>query len=452
MKQFKSINPFNGEILNHFPLISRDEAIKRVEKNHIAFNDFQKVSYNERSHKLEKLSELLKTNKAELALTMTQEMGKPISQAIAEVEKCAWVCNYYAENGDDFLSDDTIKTDASNSFVRHEPLGSILAIMPWNFPYWQFFRFAAPNIMAGNSLLLKHAPNVQGCAEHIIELFKAADFDPDFCQNLAVDVSDVESIIEHKAVQGVTLTGSTRAGSAVASIAGKNIKKTVLELGGSNPFIVMEDADLDLALEKAWNGRMQNTGQSCIAAKRFLVHEKHVDDFIDGFLSKLMGAQVENPEDDDSFFGPMARTDLAEELESQMKKSVEMGAQLIHGGNRTDAHFQPALLAGVKPGMPAFDEETFGPLALVTTFKIEEEALELANQTDYGLGASVISKNPEQHIHLLRKIQGGAVFFNEIVKSDPRLPFGGTHKSGYGRELAKEGILEFTNQKVIYFA
>ncbi len=322
--------------------------------------------------------------------------------------------------------------------------------MPWNFPYWQFFRVAAPNLMLGNALVLKHAPNVQGCAQLMIEVFEQAGFPVDLVSNLHIPVEQVESVIADANIHGVTLTGSTRAGRSVAALAGKHLKKTVLELGGSNAFVIMKDADMDTVLPIAYNARMQNTGQSCIAAKRFIVHDSLVNQFTEGMAELIRQNPITDPLLDSSTMGTLARTDLAEQLKAQLDATLSQGAICIIGGTQQEAHFTPTLVTGVTADMTAFQEETFGPLAAVTSFAHEDEALELVQSSSYGLGASICSSNPEKYLHWTNELQEGAVFFNELVKSDPRLPFGGVLNSGYGRELSTIGLHEFANIQTVY--
>lgn len=377
-------------------------------------------------------------------------MGKPISQAIAEVEKCAWVCRYYAENGKQFLQNKEIKTDATLSYVSHEPIGILLAVMPWNYPFWQFFRVLAPNIMLGNVLLLKHASNVSGCALAIAGIFKTLNTDYNIVEVLLASSNRVEVVIKHLLVKAVTLTGSEKAGSAVATIAAKEIKKSVLELGGSNAVIVFEDADLDKYISTiAWS-RFMNTGQSCIAGKRFLVQENIYDVFIEKLIKEVQQYATGNPASQATQIGVMASKQLAVELEKQLEDSLKIDAKIILGGNRKGAYFEPTLVEANSINVPIFQEETFGPLVAIKKFKTKEEAVALSNYNAFGLGASIYTQNMELAKSLIPQLNEGAVFVNELVKSDPRLPFGGIKKSGYGRELSKEGILEFANRKTVY--
>ncbi|CAM3769513.1 NAD-dependent succinate-semialdehyde dehydrogenase [Flavobacterium cucumis] len=395
------------------------------------------------------LAKLLLENKEKYAICITTEMHKPISQAIAEVEKCALLCNYYSENAETFLATRNIKTEASESFVTYEPLGVILGVMPWNFPFWQVFRFAVPTLIAGNTVVVKHASNVPKSAKLIQEIFEQAGFPKGCYQDLRISSDEVAKVIGNPIVKAVSLTGSEQAGIAVATEAGKHLKKCVLELGGSNAFIILEDANVEKAVATAVNARMQNAGQSCIAAKRFLVHKNIADEFVAKFKVALKNLKTGNPLDKETQIGSLARVDLAEELEVQVQKSIEMGAKLIAGGNRKDAFYEPTTLTKVTTEMPVFNEETFGPVAAIITFKTIEEAIKLSNQSEFGLGVSIFTQNIDFIKTKISAFNEGAVFINEMVKSDPRLPFGGIKKSGYGRELAEDGIKEFVNVKTV---
>jgi succinate-semialdehyde dehydrogenase/glutarate-semialdehyde dehydrogenase len=399
-----------------------------------------------------KAASLIREKKDEYARTITLEMGKLLSEAKAEVEKSATACEYFATHAEEFLKDQTVDTEAKQSFVAFQPIGAVLAIMPWNFPFWQVFRFAAPALMAGNVGLLKHAPNVTRCSLMIEKLFLDAGFPAGVFQSLVVEVDLVERIISSDIVQGVALTGSEAAGSQVASIAGKNIKRSVLELGGSDAFIVMPDADLPRTIKVATQSRMQNVGQSCIAAKRFIVHTDIKDKFLGGFTESIRELVQGDPFNEGTTLGPMARLDLAEKLETQLQKSVGAGAKMVLGGIRNGCNFQATLLDGVVPGMPAFDEETFGPMAAVITARNEAEAIALANQTRYGLGATVWTQDLKIGERIARSLESGSVLVNSLMRSDVRLPFGGIKKSGYGRELSEFGIKEFVNVKTISIA
>jgi len=383
---------------------------------------------------------------------ITLEMGKVLSEARAEVEKSADGCMYFAENSEKFLADQTIKTESRKSLVSFHPTGTILAVMPWNFPFWQVIRFAAPALMAGNVGVLKHASNVSGCSLLLEKAFIEAGFPEGVFQSLIIDNRQIESVLQSDIVQGVALTGSEFAGSNVASIAGKYIKKCVLELGGSDPFIVLADADLELAAKIATQSRMQNAGQSCISAKRFIVDKRVKEDFTARFLENIKALRQGDPLLETTTTGPLARVDLADTLEKQLNGSIERGAKLLAGGRGAGANFTPALLDQVKPGMQAFDEETFGPLAAIITVSSEEEAVDVANSSRYGLGSSVWTRDLERGEKVARQIESGSVFINALMKSDARMPFGGVKKSGYGRELSEYGIKEFVNVKSISIA
>lgn len=450
--EFQSINPYTNEIIESFPALSEQQIGLKLETSQQAFYPWSKTSFSHRANLLRKVADALDNNTDRYAEIITLEMGKAITEARGEIKKCAWVCRYYAENAEKFLKEEIIPTDARNSYVRYEPLGAVLAIMPWNFPFWQVFRFAAPTLMAGNTGLLKHAPNVTRCALLIEALFTEAGFPEGVFQSLIMDVSHVPQVVSHPVVQAVTLTGSERAGARVASLAGQHIKKSVLELGGSDPFIVLADADLDQTAKVAVQARMMNAGQSCIAAKRFIVHEKVKDEFTARVQQHIEALKTGNPLHESTTTGPLARVDLAENMERQITQSVQQGAKLVMGGVREGAKFSPALLLNVQPGMAAFDEETFGPAATIIPVQNEAKAVEMANQTLYGLGASIWTSDPEKGAMLAQDIYSGSVFINSLVKSDPRLPFGGIKQSGYGRELSHHGIKEFVNAKTIYVA
>ncbi|SIS74492.1 succinate-semialdehyde dehydrogenase / glutarate-semialdehyde dehydrogenase [Zobellia uliginosa] len=449
-KMKQSINPYNGKKLFEFNTLTENDLESRLKVSHQRYLEWKETSFEERSRLMHKAAEQLRQNKKRYAEIITLEMGKPISQSLAEVEKCAWVCEYYAEHAEHQLRDEIIETDAASSYVKYQPLGVILAIMPWNYPFWQVFRFAAPNLMAGNVGVLKHASNVMQSAEMIQEVFEKAGFPKGCFQNLILDSEQIKSVIENDIVQAVTLTGSKPAGASVASIAGANIKKTVLELGGSNGLIIFDDADLDQSVTTCVNARFQNTGQSCIAGKRLLVHESVADSFTQKFMDKVKGLKSGNPLDEQTYIGVMAREDLAQELEQQVKASIEMGAKLILGGHRKGTYFEPTILSEVTADMPVFKEETFGPVIGITTFQSDEEAVELSNRSEFGLGVSIFTEDKNRVKELIGKFNEGAVFVNELVKSDPRLPFGGVKISGYGRELSSHGIKEFLNKKTVY--
>lgn len=448
--EFKTSNPYTGEVIETYQALTENELDNKLDTAQKAFARWKKVSLAERCSLMKKAGAVLIENTERYAKLMSLEMGKPISEARAEVKKCAWVCDYYADNAADFLADEIIETDAQKSFVSHSPIGTVLAIMPWNYPFWQVFRFAAPTLIAGNTALLKHSSNVFGCAEMIAEVFTKAGFPEGVFQNLIVHHDVTDRIMAHDGVQAVSLTGSERAGSAVAAIAGKHIKKSLLELGGSNAFMVWSDADIDKTVQTALTARMMNCGQSCIAAKRFILLEDIYDEFVEKFVAGVAKMKSGDPMAEDTQIGTMAREDLAEELQKQVQDSVAKGAELLLGGKQDKAYHEPTVLGNVKPGMPAFDEETFGPLAAMIKVKTIEEGFELAAQSKFGLGMTVCTTDVDKALSFVDQVADGAYFINELVKSDPRLPFGGTKKSGFGRELSKDGMLEFVNRKTVY--
>lgn len=449
----KVINPTTGkvvrEIAEHDPAYVA-AALKKAEN---AFLKWRDTSFEERGLLMRKAAHLLRERKQKYAALMVEEMGKTIVAGEAEVEKCAWVCEHYAQNAAHYLAEEAVETDASHSFVRFDPLGPVLAIMPWNFPFWQVFRFAAPALMAGNVGLLKHASNVPGCALAIEEVFRDAGFPEGGFQTLLVPAKAIADIIRHPTIKAVTLTGSEQAGKVVAAIAGAELKKTVLELGGSDAFIVFEDADIELAVKTGVAARIINNGQSCIAAKRFIVVQAVAKEFEQRFVDLMAALKVGDPMERDTELGPLAREDLLEELDGQVKRSVEAGARLVLGGRRLDRpgfFYAPTVVCDTRPGMPVFDEETFGPVAALCTAKDEGDAIALANASRYGLGAAIFSRNTTRATEIARYIEAGSVFINGMVKSDPRLPFGGVKCSGYGRELGVFGIREFVNIKTVW--
>ncbi len=445
-----SINPYTEEELKSYKNHTKKEVSEIIDKADKRFYSWRETSFAERKKLMLAAASELKKNKKEYAETMTLEMGKPISQSVAEVEKCAWVCEYYAENAKKQLQNEVIKTDAHKSYVSYEPLGVVLAIMPWNYPFWQVFRFAAPALMAGNIGILKHASNVFGSALNIEKVFKRAGFPENCFTTLLIGSDAVEEVIENEKVKAVTLTGSGPAGSSVASIAGKNIKKTVLELGGNNALVVMNDCDMEKTIETCVQARFQNTGQSCIAGKRLIIDESISEEFVEKMLVKVRELKSGDPMDEETYVGTLAREDLAKDLEKQINSSVKAGAKIAIGGKRQGAYFEPTVLTNVTEKMAAFKEETFGPALSVTTFKTIEEAVALSNSSKFGLGVSIFTKNIEEAEKLAFQFDEGAVFINELVKSDPRLPFGGIKQSGYGRELSEYGIHEFVNRKTVY--
>ncbi|MDX1332582.1 MAG: NAD-dependent succinate-semialdehyde dehydrogenase, partial [Robiginitalea sp.] len=439
-----------GETLGTFPLIDQRTLDQKLDMAEKAFRTWRSEPLPGRLRLIGQLGTLLLERKEELSLEMTAEMGKPITQARAEIEKCAWLCRYYVEEAENHLAPRFVDTDASSSYVRYDPLGPVLAIMPWNYPFWQVFRFAVPALAAGNTALLKHAPNVGGCAGCIEQLFEAAGFPPGVFQNLYIAESQVSGVIASPLVRAVTLTGSTRAGKAVGALSGEHLKKMVMELGGSNALIVFPDADLEQTLKTCLEARFQNTGQSCIAGKRLLLHTDIAAEFTSRLLVEVEKLNCGDPVDPETYIGVLAREDLAENLEDQMRNSLKMGAELAVGGSREGTFFQPTVLLGVTPEMPVFAEETFGPLLAVATFGSEKDAISLSNQSKYGLGVSIFTKGVDRIERMVGELEEGAVFVNSLVKSDPRLPFGGIGDSGYGRELSLEGIREFTNVRTVY--
>jgi succinate-semialdehyde dehydrogenase / glutarate-semialdehyde dehydrogenase len=446
-----SINPYTNRIIEEFEEFSDRKLEEQLIRSGEAFEEWKKTESGYRKSLMNKVSGMLIENVKEYAESITAEMGKPVSESRAEVEKCAFVCDYYVKNAENFLRTETVETDADMSYVNYEPLGTILGIMPWNFPFWQVFRFAVPTLMAGNTVLLKHASNVQICARHIETIFTGSGFPSSVFRNIVIGSARVGKIIESDFVKAVSLTGSELAGQKVAEAAGRKIKKTLLELGGSNAFVVLEDADVEKAVEIGIKARMQNAGQSCIAAKRFIIHEKVSEKFIAIFKEKLNKLHSGDPAREETDLGPLASIQQAETVEKQLRISVEMGAKVIAGGDRVNAFFPATMVLGVRPGMPLFDEEVFGPVAPVTIARDTAEAIALANKTKFGLGVSLFTKDMKKAGDLVHEFDDGAVFINAMVKSDPRLPFGGTKRSGFGRELAINGIREFVNIKTVWF-
>lgn len=450
----QSINPYTGKVIASYNEHTPEEVGLILQKMNQRFQQWREVDFEKKASLLDDLGNLLLKQKDQLALLITLEMGKPIKESIAEIEKCAWLCRHHLKHDALGIAPQPIPTEAKYSGVQFEPIGVIFAIMPWNFPFWQVFRFAVPNIMAGNVALLKHAPNVTACSLKIESLFLEAGFPEDVFRSIILDASYAEDVIAHRHVKGVTITGSARAGRSVAAAAGRQLKKVVLELGGSDPLIVFEDADLQECCTCAINSRMLNAGQVCIAAKRFLVHESVFDSFTTQLRAAYESLLLGDPTKDYVQIGPMARPDLCNEIERQVDESVAMGAKVLAGGKRweeNDAFYMPTLLVNVDRNMPVFKEETFGPVAIVIPFKTREEALHLANDTVYGLGASIWTSDEETARWMVNKLEAGAVFVNTLTKSDPRLPFGGTKQSGFGRELSPFGVKEFLNIKTVWF-
>ncbi len=449
----KSINPYSKKIIAEYKEHSMPMASKLIEENHLAFLDWKRWSYSQRGKLFKTMATLLRRQKQDLAAIITAEMGKIISESVAEVEKCAWLCDYYADETQRLLQPEFYEADVTRSYVRFDPIGPVYGIMPWNFPFWQVLRAAVPTMMAGNTFILKHAPNVQGSARAIEKLFLEAGFPTNTFTNLIIPVELSDGVIANPMIQGVTLTGSRRAGKAVASVAGKHLKKTVMELGGSDPYIVLADAQFNESCRTGVCSRMLNGGQVCIAAKRFIVVEEIYDQFVEEQKTLLENLRLGDPMDERTDMGPMARLDLLEGIEKQVTESVKMGAKILTGGQRPVNEgwfYKPTLITNASKGMPVYNEETFGPVSVVIRAKDAEDAVRIANDTMYGLGASLWTQNLELAEKLAANIEAGAVFINGLTKSDPRLPFGGSKQSGYGRELSNYGIKEFTNIKTVW--
>jgi succinate-semialdehyde dehydrogenase/glutarate-semialdehyde dehydrogenase len=449
----KSVNPYTGKKVNTYETHSPQgigQIINSVDK---AFRTWRNTGFSQRAAFMLNVASLLRSQKEELAKLMAIEMGKVVREGSAEVEKCAWVCEYYAQNAETMLENETIETQYAASYVSYQPLGTILAVMPWNFPFWQVFRFLAPTLMAGNTAVLKHASNVPGCAMAIEELIREAGLPENVFRTLLIGSGQVERVIRHPAVKAVSLTGSTPAGKSVAAIAGSELKKCVLELGGSDPYIILEDADIESAAKVCATSRFLNAGQSCIAAKRFIVDGKVYTRFLEAFTHEMNAASFGDPCDPEITMGPLARTDLRNELHQQVLDSVKNGAEIVLGGeipNLKGSFYPPTILENVKPGMPAYDDELFGPVASVIRVKNESEAIKVANDTPFGLGAAVFTKDTINGSRIAElQLDAGCCFVNDFVKSDPRLPFGGIKQSGFGRELSLHGIREFVNAKTV---
>ncbi|MCA9082818.1 MAG: NAD-dependent succinate-semialdehyde dehydrogenase [Planctomycetaceae bacterium] len=449
----QTINPATEQLVCEYKEHTSAQIDLLLENALNAFNLWKTVSFAERSQRMRQASGLLRDRAESFAVLMTTEMGKPVREARAEVEKCAWVCEFYADHAEGFLAPQPVVTDAASSYVRHDPLGPLLAIMPWNFPFWQVFRFAAPALMAGNTALLKHSSNVTGCSVAIEQLFRDAGFPVGCFTSLVIPSSKVADVIADRAVQAVSVTGSENAGRKVAEVAGRNLKKCVLELGGSDAFVVRVDADLLQAASCAARSRTMNSGQSCIAAKRFLVHDQIADEFVDRLAEEMQALVVGDPSLESTSVGPLARKDLLDELSDQVTQTVEQGARTVTGGHRLQRSgffYAPTILADVTESMTAFQEELFGPVAAVIRFTDDDDAVRLANLSRFGLGASIWTSDVRVGQEMAARLEAGAVFINGIVRSDPRMPFGGIKASGYGRELGKAGIMEFVNQKTVW--
>jgi len=448
-----SINPTTEEVMHSFQPHTGGQIEEVIQKANMTFLTWRKTSFSRRAALMKTAAAYLRQNKSRFAGIMTLEMGKPIVESEAEVEKCAWNCEYFAANAERFLRDDPRISDGSESYVQYTPLGTILAVMPWNYPFWQVFRFAAPALMAGNTAVLKHASNVPQCSLGIEEVFREAGFPDGAFRSLLVRSSAVAGMIEHRAIAAVTLTGSEGAGSQVGSQSGKALKKTVLELGGSDPFIVLADADLDAAVDFGVRARYQNTGQSCIAAKRFIVAEPVFKAYQERFVEAVRSLKVGDPMDRSTKIGPLARSEFVQDLERQVEDSIRLGAKLLIGGKRSQGRgyfFEPTVLTDIQPDMPVGCEEVFGPVAAMIKAHTVEEAVQLANRTPYGLGSNLWTADLERAKSLAREIEAGQVFINGMVVSDPRLPFGGVKRSGYGRELSEFGIREFVNIQTVW--
>jgi succinate-semialdehyde dehydrogenase/glutarate-semialdehyde dehydrogenase len=451
-----AVNPATGETLRQYPELGPRQVRAAIAAADGAFRTWRRTPFALRARHMAEAARVLRARAKEIAVLMAEEMGKPVRDGRAEAEKCAWACDYYAEHAERMLASEVVETDARKSFVSFQPLGVVLAVMPWNFPFWQVFRFAAPALMAGNAAVLKHAANVPGCALAIEDVFRAAGFPEHLFRTLLITSRRVNTAIAHPLVRAVTLTGSTAAGKAVARKAGAMLKKTVLELGGSDPYLVLGDADLDHAVATCVASRLVNAGQSCIAAKRFIVVAGQREAFERGFVERMGRIQVGDPLREETVLGPQARRDLRDELHAQVARSIEAGARCLLGGRVPEgpgAFYPPTVLTDVRKGMPAYDEELFGPVAAIIPVADEREAIEVANDSVFGLGAAVFTRDLARGERLAEtELEAGACFVNAFVKSDPRLPFGGIKESGYGRELSGYGIREFVNIKTVYVA
>jgi succinate-semialdehyde dehydrogenase/glutarate-semialdehyde dehydrogenase len=448
-----TINPATGETLKTFESLNHQQIESKLARAAETFRAFRRTSFSERAGVMQRVAEILESEKQNFARLMTTEMGKPIKAAVQEVEKCAWVCRYYAETAEQHLADEIVETNATRSYVRFQPLGPVLAVMPWNFPFWQVFRFAAPALMAGNVGLLKHASNVPQCALAIEEIFHRAGFPEGAFQTMLIGSDQVQSVLEDPRVVAATLTGSEPAGRSVASIAGKQIKKTVLELGGSDPFIVMPSANLDEAVATAVKARTINNGQSCIAAKRFIIAHEIYKEFEGGFVEGMKALRIGDPMNDSTDLGPLATPQILRDVEQQVKTSIAAGALLLTGGkkvNRSGNFYEPTVLANVPADAPASCQEVFGPVAALYRVKDIDDAIELANNTTFGLGAAAWTNDSHEQTRFVENLEAGCVYINGMVASDPRLPFGGIKNSGYGRELGRFGIREFVNIKMVW--
>lgn len=449
-KNITTTNPYNGNKLKDYQFHTEKEISEILNQADHCFKTWKKETISNRTKLLHAVAKNLSSKKQEYSRLMTLEMGKPITESISEIEKCIALCDFYATNAASLLSDELIETDADESFISYDPLGCVLGIMPWNFPFWQAFRFAIPTLTSGNTVILKHASNVTGCALAIHDIFKNSGYPNGCFATVLANHNTIETVIKNDIVKAVSLTGSEKAGKTVAKIAGAQLKPSLLELGGNNACIVLNDADLDTYLDTMVRARMQNTGQSCIAAKRFIVEEGIYDEFLDKFTDKVSALNFEDPLLETSDIGTLARTDLADILQEQIKKSIEKGASVHFGNKRDRAYYQPTIITNVAANMPVFTEETFGPVAAIIKVSNKDEAYKMAANSDFGLGTMIFTEDVEDAKYRIIDIEDGSFFINDMVKSDPRLPFGGTKKSGYGRELSREGILAFVNKKTVY--
>jgi succinate-semialdehyde dehydrogenase/glutarate-semialdehyde dehydrogenase len=449
-KNITTTNPYNGNKLKDYQFHTEKEISEILNQADHCFKTWKKETISNRTKLLHAVAKNLSSKKQEYSRLMTLEMGKPITESISEIEKCIALCDFYATNAASLLSDELIETDADESFISYDPLGCVLGIMPWNFPFWQAFRFAIPTLTSGNTVILKHASNVTGCALAIHDIFKNSGYPNGCFATVLANHNTIETVIKNDIVKAVSLTGSEKAGKTVAKIAGAQLKPSLLELGGNNACIVLNDADLDTYLDIMVKARMQNTGQSCIAAKRFIVEEGIYDEFLDKFTDKVSALNFEDPLLETSDIGTLARTDLADILQEQINKSIEKGASVHFGNKRDKAYYQPTIITNVTANMPVFTEETFGPVAAIIKVSNKDEAYKMAANSDFGLGTMIFTEDIEDAKYRIIDIEDGSFFINDMVKSDPRLPFGGTKKSGYGRELSREGILAFVNKKTVY--
>lgn len=449
----QSVNPFTNEVIKQFDEASDQEVNDALKEAEEAYQEWKEVPFRERAEVMQKAAVVMEEDIEHYAYLMTLEMGKVKREAHAEIKKCAACLRYYAENAETFLKNEPLPVEEGEAYIAYDPIGPVLAIMPWNFPFWQVIRFAAPNLMAGNVGILKHASNVPQVSMAIEEIFLKAGAPANVFKSLLVGSDKVNNMIDHPSVKAVTLTGSEGAGSKVGERAGKNIKKTVLELGGSDPFVVLEDADLELAAEMAVKSRLINFGQSCIAAKRFIIVKKVYEEFMELFRTKMAAIKIGDPTDDEVDYGPMASEDQAQALLEQVQTAIKKGAKAVLGGDRPKmegAFFNPTILTDIKPSNPVYQQELFGPVAMVFNVKNEKEAIKMANNHRYGLGGSVWTQDRDRGAYVARQINSGAVYVNKMMASDPAVPFGGVKKSGYGRELSYTGIREFMNQKTVW--